>query len=795
MSTLKTPTDAPYRDASLDTETRVDDLLQRMSREEKIRQLGSAWVFSLLRDGDLDRDQAQDLLASGIGQVTRIAGATTMRPEAVARVANEIQRYLREETRLGIPAIVHEEVCSGLMARDATIFPQAIGVASTWEPAYNFRLADAIRARMRATGSHQGLSPVLDVVRDPRWGRTEETYGEDPHLVAQMGVAFVRGLQGETLRDGVVATAKHFVGYGASEGGMNWAPAHLPPRELREVYLHPFEAVVRDAGLASIMNGYHEIDGVPCGANPELLTDILRGEWGFTGTVVSDYFAVEQLASYHRLASDPSEAATMALEAGIDVELPATDGYGAPLAAAMDDGRISDDLLDTAVRRVLRQKFDLGLFESPYVDEAGTVVGSVDTGEADLALDIARRSIVLLANEASVLPLDPEAGGRVALIGPNADEARHLLGDYTFVAHIETLVDARKNGSLLGGMPEIPDDLVLDTDVGGIPTIRDELASRFGDRLVVARGCGVSDTSTDGFEEAVALAADADVAVLVLGDKAGLLPECTTGESRDRSSLELPGVQEQLVEAIAATGTPIVAVLVGGRPMGSAAMHARCAAVLMAWLPGQTGARAIAEILVGEVSPSGKLPISYPRSVGQIPIFYAHKLSGGRSHWHGDYVDSSASPLYPFGHGLSYSDVELRDPRLQAEAVPVGGSFEVVAEIANVGDRPVEEVVQVYIRDPEASVTRPVRELKSFARVALAAGAVRRVRFTLHTGQLGFYDRRMHYTVEPGTIEIHVGFASDRLVHVGGVAIQPGSDGSVDKVFSATIDTDEAGTS
>ena len=788
MTTEATPSDARYKDASAPVDERVTDLLERMTRQEKLAQLGSAWAFSLLRGGEFSVEQAQELLAHGLGQVTRIAGATSMRTRQVVQVTNEVQRYLVEATRLGIPAVVHEEVCSGVMAREATIFPQAIGVASTWEPAYNHRLADAVRGQMRAMGSHQGLSPVLDVVRDPRWGRTEETYGEDPHLVAQMGVAFVRGLQGERLRDGVIATAKHFVGYGASEGGMNWAPAHIPPRELREVYLHPFEAAVRDAGLASVMNGYHELDGVPCGASTELLTDVLRGEWGFEGTVVADYFSVDQLHSYHRLARDQSAAAAMGLTAGIDVELPATDCYAQPLSQAIDDDHLDEGVVDVAVRRVLRQKFELGLFEDPYVDE-GAAVATISTPEqAATALEIARRSIVLLADDGSVLPLSSEPESTVALIGPNADEARHLLGDYTFPVHIETLEDSRDQGSLLGGMPTVPDDLELDADPENVPTIREELQARLGDRLVYAQGCGVTDPATDGFNEAVQAAAGANVAVMVMGDRSGLTLECTSGESRDRASLDLPGVQEDLVRAVAATGTPVVLVLVGGRPMGSETAHACSAAVLMAWLPGQTGAQAIAEVLTGEVAPSGKLPISFPRSVGQVPVYYGHKLSGGRSHWQGDYVDSPTSPLYAFGHGLTYTDLELRRPRLSAGEVVVGDSVEVEVEVANPGDLDAEDVVQLYIRDPEASVTRPVLELKGFARVSVPAGGSSQVRLELPTGALGFYGRDLRYVVEPGAIEIHLGFASDDLVHIGDVEVVGGADGAVPrKEFSGTV--------
>ncbi|MBX6383592.1 MAG: glycoside hydrolase family 3 C-terminal domain-containing protein [Microbispora sp.] len=769
MTTVRPESGAIYADPAAPVGERVADLLARMSREEKLAQLGSVWSFSLLEGGRFSEERARAALRHGLGHVTRVAGATNLKAVQVAQVANAIQRFLVTKTRLGIPAIVHEEVCSGLMAREATVFPQAIGVASTWEPELNRRLADAVRAQMRAMGGHQGLSPVLDVVRDPRWGRTEETYGEDPYLVARMGAAFIRGLQGDSPAEGVIATAKHFVGYGASEGGLNWAPAHLPPRLLREVYLYPFEVAVREAGLQSVMAGYHELDGIPCHANRELLTDVLRGEWGFTGTVVSDYFAVEDLHSYHHFAEDKRRAAVSALTAGVDVELPATDAYADALAHALDAGEVGERELDEAVARVLRHKFELGLFENPYVDEGAVAVTVNAERHREVALETARRSLVLLKNE-GILPLRPGIG-TVALIGPNADSARHLLGDYSFAAHVESLMEARERKGLLGQTMTIPDDLEIEESTDGIPTVRDELTARLGGRVRYARGCDVLDPSKDGFAEAVAAAAAADVAVLVLGDRSGLTTRATTGESRDRSSLELPGVQEDLVRAVVATGTPVVAVLVAGRPVGGDFLHDNCAAVLMAWLPGQTGARAIAEVLLGEVNPSGKLPISYPRSVGQIPVFYGHKVSGGRSHWHGDYVDSPVSPRYPFGHGLGYAPFVIEDVALDRTEVPAGDSVTVEATVANTGDRTGEEVVQLYIRDPQATVTRPVLELKNFARVRVDPGRRVAVRFRLPTGQLGFYDRNMDYAVESGRIAVYVGFSSGALTPAGTFAI------------------------
>jgi beta-glucosidase len=618
-------------------------------------------------------------------------------------------------------------------------------------------------------GAHQGLSPVLDVCRDPRWGRTEETFGEDPYLVARMGVAFVRGLQGDDLATGVVATAKHFVGYGASEGGLNWAPPHIGPRELREVYLHPFEAVVRSAGVRSVMHAYNELDGVPLAAHHELLTGVLRDEWGFEGCVVADYFAVRQLAEYHHVAADAEEAAVLALDAGIDVELPGTDCFGDPLLRAARGGRASTARIDGAVARVLRDKFELGLFEQPYVDAERAAAAVATPAHRDLARTVARRSLVLLRNDGA-LPL-PGGTTRIAVIGPNADRARHLLGDYTYPSHVESLVEIQQTGNNVFSMP-LDDSHVLEAPELTGTTVLAALRARFGPGVVThAEGCGVTGDDRSGFEEAVRLAAAADVAVLVMGEKAGLTDDCTTGESRDVASLDLPGVQEDLARAVLATGTPVVLVLVVGRPIGSAALHEACAAVLVAWLPGEEGGEAIAEVLAGDAAPGGKLPISYPRSVGQVPVFYGHKVSGGRSHWKDDYVDAPTAPLHPFGHGLAYTTFALSGVETGPGEVSWHDAVTTSVTVTNTGDRAGDEVVQLYVRDPVASTTRPVLELASFARLGLAPGEARTVTFTTPVGQLGFHDRRLAYVVEAGRLDVFVGTSSADLVTAGSVTV------------------------
>jgi beta-glucosidase len=522
------------------------------------------------------------------------------------------------------------------------------------------------------------------------------------------------------------------------------------------------------------MNAYNEIDGVVCAADRDLLTSTLRDEWGFDGCVVSDYFSIRQLTEYHRLAPTAEDAAALALNAGLDLELPATDCFGEPLLDALEAGLVAEPTLDDAVRRVLGAKFALGLFDDPYVDTAGAAREAATQTHRRLAHRIAHKSIVLLKND-GILPLAPEAAS-VAVIGPNADAARHLFGDYCYPAHVESLREVLRSGrSELS--PTLDDLTAIEPVELGAPSVLDALCARLGDRVAFAPGCAVLDTDRAGFEEAVALAAASDVAVLVMGDKAGLTDDCTTGEFRDRTSFDLPGVQEDLVHAVLETGTPVVLVLVAGRPAASAPLHEAAAAVVLAWFPGEEGAEAIADVLLGEVSPGGKLPISYPRSTGQVPVFYGHKISGGRSHPTGDYVDSPAGPLYPFGHGLSYTTFALSDTTVRQEVVAWDESFTAEVTVTNTGDRAGDEVVQLYVRDPQASVTRPVLELKSFLRVELEPDESKRVTFEVPAAQLGFYDRSVSFVVEPGQIDVFVGTSSAELVAAGSVTIVEGASG------------------
>ncbi|MCB9137073.1 MAG: glycoside hydrolase family 3 C-terminal domain-containing protein [Caldilineaceae bacterium] len=757
----------PWFDPNASTAERVEHLLNAMTLNEKIMQLGSAWIYEVLDSSQqLAQDKLQTLLANGLGQITRLAGATTLPPEEVAKLGNQIQRFLVGETRLGIPAMVHDECCSGMLAHGASNFPQIIGLAATWEPELAQAMTNVIRLQMRALGVHHGLAPVLDIARDPRWGRIEETFGEDPYLTARMGVAYVRGLQSEDWSQGVVATGKHFVGYSAPEGGLNWAPAHLGEREMREIYLAPFEAAVQEAGLASMMNAYQEIDGVPCAVSKRLLTDILRGEWGFDGVVVSDYFAINQVADYHQLARDKAEAARLTLEAGMDLELPSIDCFKQPLIDAVESGSLSMDIIDRSVRRVLAMKFAFGLFENPYVDPAGVAAVWDTADHRALARRIAQQSIVLLKNDDDLLPLS--SGLRsVAVIGPNADSARNLMGDYSHPAHIETL-GAISDEFIM----DMTSSEVSDYDASHtvpIVTVLEGITQALapGAEVRYAKGCDVLDSSTDGFAAAVEAAENAEIAVVVVGDKAGLTPDSSTGEFRDRATLGLPGVQQELVEAVLATGTPTVVVLVNGRPFSIPWIAEHAPALVEAWLPGEEGGHAVADVLFGRVNPGGKLPVTVVRSVGQTPLFYNHRPSGARSFAYGPYVDESNTPLFPFGHGLSYTSFVINDLAITPQSAAVADEVEISVVVTNTGQRAGDEVVQLYTRTDGATVTRPVKELRGFQRLTLEPGESRTVRFTLPVAQLAYYNAGMEYGVEAGDVTVMVGNSSQAIQQSG----------------------------
>jgi beta-glucosidase len=740
-------------------EQRVNKLLSQMTLDEKLAQIGSYWIFELQTDGRLDWGKTAGKLKYGIGQITRMAGASTLHPVQAAETANSLQRFLMERTRLGIPAIIHEECCSGALMLGGTMYPQMLGLASTFQPELAEKMTTAIRKQLLAIGARQGLAPVLDVARDPRWGRVEETFGEDPMLVSHFGMAYTRGLQSENLAEGVIATGKHFVGHSLSQGGLNCAPVHIGMREIYDVYITPFHAAIRDAKLASIMNAYPELDGEVVAASRRILTDLLRNRLGFDGLVVSDYEAIIMLHNFHSIAANPADAARMALDAGIDVELPNTVCYGDALKSALDNGGINLDFIDLAVQRHLRKKFELGLFENPFVDE-NKVMEVFETPEQRmLAREIAHKSMVLLKND-GLLPLQKSIRS-LAVIGPNAHNGRNQLGDYSYAAMSKLLQwrepeDFAFLGRELSELDEY--QIKITTVFDGIRSIVSPEAN-----VYYAKGCENLSDDTSGIADAVELAAQADAVVLVLGDRSGLTPDCTTGETRDSSDLKLPGVQEDLARAIFAIGKPVVVVLITGRPYALSAISQDANAILQAWLPGEEGGAAIADILFGDVNPGGKLPITFPRSVGQLPLFYNAKPAGIKSHWYIDYVSEKVTPLYPFGHGLSYTSFKYSDLTIKRKQVTRGESADISLSVENIGEIAGEEVVQLYIHDEFASIPRPVKELKGYRRVRLEPGEKKHITFHLPVDQLAFYDLDSDLVVEAGRIEVMVGSSSEDL--------------------------------
>jgi len=767
-----------YFDADKSVGERAENLLSLMTLDEKIAQLGSMWVYEILEGKNFSNNKAKILMKNGIGQVTRLGGASNFNPGESARTANMIQKYLKENTRLGIPAIIHEETCSGYMAKGATCFPQIIGVSSTWEPVLVREMGSVIRDQMRAVGAHQALAPVLDVARDARWGRVEETFGEDPCLVSIMGSSYIKGIQDKNWQKGIIATAKHLVGYGISEGGMNWAPAHIPERELNEVFLLPFETAVREAGVAAVMPAYHELDGIPCHSSKKLLTCMLIEKWGFEGLVVSDYFGINMLRECHNIASDKKNAAKLAIEAGVDIELPSTDCYGEPLRDAVMKGLVKESLIDRSVKKILKMKFLLGLFENPFVNEKEAIKVFDTPEQRALAYKVAQKSIVLLKNKGNLLPLNKKISS-IAVIGPNADSVRNIIGDYAYPCHIESLAEMKDSNDNFN--TPIPDKIEMVDNFVPIVSILDGIKRRVGKDTSVyyAKGCDVISDNRDGFSEAVEIANKSDVAIVVVGDKSGLINGCTSGETRDRADINLPGNQEDLIKAIYRTGTPIIVVLINGRPLSINWVAENIPAIIEAWLPGEEGARALADVLFGGYNPGGKLPISFPRSVGHIPVYYGHKPSGGRSHWKGNYVEMSTKPLFPFGYGLSYTNFKYSNLTIKPKTVPCDGEVLISIDIENTGKLKGDEVVQLYINDMESKVTRPIKELKVFKRVTLNPGQKKNVAFKLFVSQLGFYNENMEYVIEPGNIKIMIGSSSEDIrlkdkFKVKGKVVRPG---------------------
>ncbi len=752
------PQDAPYRDAALPVTERIADLLARMDPAEKAAQLVSP--FGAMVDTRTPPE-------TGWGVVAAALCSLRMPPRETARLANELQRTHVEQTRLGIPVLFAEEALVGFKVRDATVFPEALAQASTWNPALIERMGREIGEQMVSVGARQALSPLADVAQDPRWGRVSETYGEEPQLVGRIATAFVRGLQNAVPGRPVVSTLKHFVGYGASDGGRNTESANIGERALREVHGLPFEMAIRHGGARAVMPAYNDLDGVPASGSSDLLTGLLKEEYGFDGMVISDLEAVPQLHTKHATAESVVAAYAQAFTAGMDVDLANSNSAGRVLEA-LESGLLREETLDRAVSAVLRAKFELGLFEHPYVD-VSAVPETLDSPRARaLARKLASEAIVLLQNRpvdgSPLLPLSADVSS-IAVIGPNADRPLGQLGHYSYhvldsmTEQFAAASDPQSRAADSEGLRGTgPDDAKLLVESVPIVTFLDGIRARAGSAVDVqyAPGSLIAGDDRSGFAEAVRVAQQAEVAIVVVGDQSGINSLGTVGEGLDSSSLALPGVQRQLVEAIIATGTPTVVVLSHGRPYALGWMAEAAPAILTTWFGGEESGNATAAVLFGDTNPAGRLPIAMLETAGAAPVTYGRSLEGPA------YVDGSVRALYPFGHGLSYTTFEYSDLVVESTEVPTGGEIRLSFSIRNTGQRAGDEVVQVYGRDVHARTVRPARTLVGFERIALEPGAARRVVVDIPASLFGLWDKREGWIVEPGAVQLFVGGSSAR---------------------------------
>lgn len=768
----------------------IDGLVGRMTLEQKIAQLQCTILVAGHQENGLKA------FPDGVGALGSISAGSDA--SADAKFYSELQADVAERTGVDVPPLMHGEAVSGWTGPGGTVFPSAIGLGATWNPDTVQQMTDIIRKQMMSVGVRQALSPVMDVARDPRWGRVGETYGEDPTLCAAMSVAFVRGLQTDDLRNGVAATGKHFLGFGFSEGGLNMTSNPISPRELREVYAKPFQAAITDGRLAAIMNSYGTIDGELIIASKHILTDLLRDEMGFGGVVVSDYMSIN-LAVDLNVVEDAVAGGIAALVAGLDVELPTPFGFGQGLVDAVRSGDLDEAVVDRAVRRWLSTKAELGLFERSGAHTELLAEAYDPTAAQAHSLKAAREATVLLKNDDGLLPLSHDAS-KIAVIGPHGDSIRLFFGCYTGPASIDLAMSGTM--SEMAGMLDLPElmenydlpplsPLYPNSDVrsepplveqtlrgiysGTTPTIVEAISAKAPNATITyERGCDVAGDDRSRFDAAVQAAREADVVVLALGGKYGWGSSSTSGEGIDTANVGLPGVQEELAARIAEVGTPTVLVHMDAKPLGSAAVADRFPAVLEYWFPGESGGQALADVLFGDYNPAGRLPMTAVRHAGQIPIYAAHRRSNSVSSAGtmimNRYVDDSKAPLFHFGSGLSYTTFDYSDLEI-TPSVTADGTVDLSVTITNSGIRDGEEVVQVYVRDDIASMVRPVQELAGFRRVAIAAGESTRVHFSFRADQFAFLDVDMRWLVEAGSMSVRVGASSEDIRATGAYTV------------------------
>ena len=785
-----------YKDPSRPVAERVEDLLARMTLEEKAAQLCGDLPASFIVDGKVSLEALRRKFPDGHGRFTQYSMVGIVDPQQIAEISNEIQRYFVEQTRLGIPVALQTENLCGYPAAGGTLFPAQINVGATWEPELAGQMAAVIGQESRAVGINSAMSPVIDVSRDPRWGRTYETYGEDPYLISRMGVEYVKGMQGAD-KEGVACIAKHFLGYADSQSGLNCAVSRINDRELYEVFATPFEAAAKEADVSGMMANYGEIDGICVGANPKYARTLLRDTMKFRGMLTSDGAAIMKMYNYFHLAPTYKEAGLLAKKGGLDTEIPIGNAYR-QLPDYVREGKLDEALLDESVRRVLTIKFEYGLFEHPYVDEGKVQAAMTTPQKAELSRAIAEKSITLLKND-GVLPL--KKGLKLAVVGPHADNLRYPISGYTYPAYIEMMKAGASDSSSVtfNGMADeaaagkgengfdaanpfaatlamfSPEEQAALSDLPtvlahmGARSLRDVLSDRFA--VTYAEGCKIIGSDTAGFDAAVEAAREADVIVAAMGGNCGWV-NVTGGEGKDRSSLDLPGVQQQLLEALCATGKPVVLVLYGPGVFALPWAAEHTAAMVQAFMPGAEAGRVVADVLDGTVNPGGHLTFTIPHHIGQIPLVYNHRMGSGYNTardasanmiFSGGYVDNTDRPLFPFGHGLSYTTFEVEDFALSADTLPTDGSIQARCRITNTGSRPGDQVLQLYYHFSGAHVIRPCMQLVGFVRVSLAPGESKQVAFALQAAQLGYYNENMDFVTEPGELQVMVGTSAHDL--------------------------------
>ena len=786
-----------YQDAKQPIESRINDLISRMTLDEKLAQLCGNLPYNIVENGEVNEKKLDEIGRNGLGRITQYSLVGLSNRNKIAHISNEIQKYFVEKTRLGIPVALQTESLVGYPGEGGTLFPSMTNLAATWDEKLAYQVSSIIGQESHSVGINSSMSPVIDVSRDPRWGRAYETFGEDQYLISKMGVNYIKGLQDK----GVSAIAKHFLGYSETQGGLNLATERINSRELYEVFGTPFEAAIKEADVNGIMSSYSEINGLPVGANPEIARKLLRDTMGFKGMLISDGAAIWKMYDYYKIAKSYAEAGLIAKKAGLDTEIPVGNSFKG-LNKYVESNQLDVKLIDESVRRILHIKFEQGLFEHPYVDEDKLSVSMTNKDKQNVSYTVAKESIVMLKNKDNVLPL--KKGTKVSVIGPHADNIRYPVSGYSYPAYLEMIdasenksnenvsfngiadekkknKDKKKDGSGFGtmsGMFENLDEINVSKSKefikkNGGTSLKESLDKDFD--VKYSKGCNINDDDISGIEDAVNTAKDSDVIIVALGGNSGWV-NVTGGEGKDRSNLDLPGVQAELLEKLTKLGKPVILTLFGPGIFSLPKLSDQVSAILQCWLPGPFNGKVLSDIIAGNSNVEGKLPVTIPRGVGQVPCFYNHKDGSGYADadnadegvanvvFTGGYVNESSRPLYEFGFGMSYSKFEISNFELKDDKVPTDGTIECECTVKNLSEISGSEVVQVYYRFHDAHVVRPNKQLIAYKKVQLAAHEQKVVSFSINVNQLGYYDEFMKFVVEPGKATLLLGNSSSNII-------------------------------